>query len=65
MWAIWQWLDIKERKYALYGTMTYENYPPSRNGTLDDVIDLRPIVDPITIREVMDVIDGPYCFFYE
>lgn len=45
--------------------MTYENLPPSRNGTLDDVVDLRPMADPITIRDVMDVVNGPYCFFYE
>ncbi|EEP80004.1 predicted protein [Uncinocarpus reesii 1704] len=65
MWAIWQWLDIENRKDALYGTLTYENLPPSRKGTLDDLVDLRPIIDPVRIRDVVDVISGPFCYFYE
>ncbi|WEW61215.1 tyrosinase superfamily protein [Emydomyces testavorans] len=65
MWTIWQWLDIEKRRNALHGTLTYENLPPSRNGTLEDIIDLTPIADPIQVRELMDVIDGPFCYFYE
>ncbi|EER25235.1 hypothetical protein CPC735_018390 [Coccidioides posadasii C735 delta SOWgp] len=65
IWAIWQWLDIEARKDTLYGTLTYENLPPSRKGTLDDLIDLTPITDPVQIRDTVDVIDGPFCYFYE
>ncbi|OJD28192.1 hypothetical protein ACJ73_00403 [Blastomyces percursus] len=65
LWSIWQWLDIKERRDAIYGTLTLANMPPTRNGTLDDIIDLGPLAPPLPVREVMSTIDGPFCYFYE
>ncbi|PGH02445.1 tyrosinase [Blastomyces parvus] len=65
LWSIWQWLDIKERRDAVHGTLTLANIPPTRNGTLDDIIDLGPLAPPVTVREVMSTIDGPFCYLYE
>ncbi|EEQ84436.2 tyrosinase [Blastomyces dermatitidis ER-3] len=65
LWSIWQWLDIKERRDAIYGTLTLANIPPTRNGTLDDIIDVGPLAPPVSVREVMSTIDGPFCYFYE
>ncbi|KAI1922131.1 hypothetical protein LOZ67_005959 [Ophidiomyces ophidiicola] len=65
LWAIWQWLDIAARRHALFGSLTYENLPPARNGSLDDAIDLAPLAAPVAVRELMDVVAGPYCYFYE
>src|SRR6266536_5037090 len=38
-WWIWQNQDIQTRLNAISGTITLNNSPPSRNGTLYDVID--------------------------
>ncbi|OAX85167.1 hypothetical protein ACJ72_00469 [Emergomyces africanus] len=65
LWSIWQWLDIKERRDAIYGTLTLANIPPTRNGTLDDIIDVGPLAPPISVRDVMSTIDGPFCYFYQ
>ncbi|EEH20362.2 hypothetical protein PABG_02621 [Paracoccidioides brasiliensis Pb03] len=64
LWSIWQWLDIKERRDAMWGTLTFANIPPSRNGTLNDIIDLGPLAPPLTMSEVMSTVDGPFCYFY-
>ncbi|EGC43837.1 tyrosinase [Histoplasma capsulatum var. duboisii H88] len=65
LWSIWQWLDIEKRRNAIYGTLTLANIPPTRNGTLDDIIDVGPLAPPVPVREVMSTIDGPFCYFYQ
>ncbi|RYP66618.1 hypothetical protein DL771_007687 [Monosporascus sp. 5C6A] len=48
------------------GTLTMLNMPPSRNGTLDDVVDLAPIDGAYTLGEMLDTVGGsPFCFVYE
>lgn len=42
------------------------NMPASRNGTLDDVLDIRPVGGTHTYRELLDTVGGsPFCFVYE
>ncbi|KAI1763534.1 Di-copper centre-containing protein [Hypoxylon sp. FL1150] len=64
-WWTWQQLDYKNRRNAIAGTGTFLNSPPSPNTTLDDVIDLQYAGGgPITMRELMSINDGPFCYTY-
>lgn len=70
VWWIWQNLDLPNRQNALAGTLTFANDPPSRNATLDDVVNLDVNNAPgyeggITLRELMSTMDGPFCYVYE
>ena len=48
------------------GTITMMNRPPSRNGTLEDVLDLSPVGEAHTLGEMLDTVGGsPFCFVYE
>ena len=48
------------------GTITMMNRPPSRNGTLEDVLDLSPVGEAHTLGEMIDTVGGsPFCFVYE
>ncbi|KAH8880978.1 tyrosinase [Thozetella sp. PMI_491] len=66
-WWIWQNQDPEARTSAIGGTITLNNNPPSRNGTLDDIIDLAVNAAPITISKVMSTVGltgGPLCYIY-
>lgn len=61
----WQNQDIAKRQYALGGTITLNNSPPSRNATLNDTIDLGYIgVPALTIKQASNTLDGPFCYIY-
>ncbi|KAL4752251.1 hypothetical protein BDW72DRAFT_212133 [Aspergillus terricola var. indicus] len=64
IWSIWQGLDLETREYALDGTLTLLNLPPSRNATLNDtmVFDFSP---EITIGAAMSPTKNGYCYIYE
>ncbi|KAG6011185.1 hypothetical protein E4U41_005549 [Claviceps citrina] len=64
LWSIWQALDFPTREYALDGTITFQNVPPSRNATLDDLMyfDFEP---PISIGERMSPTKNDLCYIYE
>lgn len=64
VWWIWQNQNLPERQNAISGTITLSNVPPSRNGTLDDLLDLGVLGDVRTIGEVMDTTGGPFCYIY-
>ena len=36
----WQIQDLAARQYQLAGTITLNNNPPSRNGTLEDILNM-------------------------
>jgi tyrosinase len=63
-WWIWQSLDLKNRQYAIYGTHTNLNQPPSSNMTLDETIDFGFVAKPVTFRDLMNTLSGPYCYVY-
>ncbi|KAI0839162.1 Di-copper centre-containing protein [Hypoxylon sp. FL0890] len=65
MYFIWQNLDWEQRQ-TMAGTITMMNMPASRNGTLDDVLDIRPVGGTFKYRELLDTVGAsPFCFVYE
>ncbi|KAL4899888.1 hypothetical protein BDW74DRAFT_188771 [Aspergillus multicolor] len=64
IWSIWQALNFPEREYALDGTLTLLNFPPSRNATLADPMrfDFSP---DIPIGDAMSPTKNRYCYIYE
>jgi tyrosinase len=65
VWWIWQNQDLENRGDAVGDTITLDNEPPSRNGTLDDLIDLGPNANgTITLRDAMSTTGGPFCYIY-
>ncbi|OTB18066.1 hypothetical protein K445DRAFT_315825 [Daldinia sp. EC12] len=65
VWWTWQALDYKNRRDAISGTGTFLNTPPSPDTTLDDIVDLGYAGgSPITMRELMSIHDGPFCYTY-
>jgi tyrosinase len=53
-WWLWQnYKSPSTRTSAIGGSITLGNNPPSRNGTLDDVLDLGVLLPPTTIGKVM------------
>ena len=63
-WWMWQNQDPAHRTYAVAGTITFSNTPPSRNATLDDLIDLGVKGDAIKLRDTMSTLAGPFCYVY-
>ncbi|KAN0106125.1 Di-copper centre-containing protein [Hyaloscypha variabilis] len=63
-WWIWQNQDLKNRQNAIAGTITLNNDPPSRNGTLQDYISLGVNAVDIQIADAMNTLAGPFCYIY-
>lgn len=40
------------------------NDPPSRNTTLDDIVDLGGLVEPYRLGDLLDTTGGPFCYIY-
>ncbi|KAI1209703.1 Di-copper centre-containing protein [Annulohypoxylon truncatum] len=65
MYFIWQNLDWEQRQ-TMAGTITMMNRPESRNGTLEDILDITPVGETYTYRELLDTVGAsPFCFVYE
>ncbi|KAF2186462.1 Di-copper centre-containing protein [Zopfia rhizophila CBS 207.26] len=64
VWWTWQNLDIKNRQYSVSGTLTVNNEPPSRNATLDDLMDLGVNAGSLSIRDASNTLGGPFCYIY-
>jgi len=70
VWWMWQNQKPEERTNAIAGTITLFNDPPSRNGTLDDIIDMsvnNPESGPTTIGKLMSTVGlngSPMCYIY-
>jgi len=56
--------DLANRQNAIAGTITLNNSPASRNGTLDDYLSLGVNAKDIKIRDVMSTLAGPLCYIY-
>ncbi len=68
VWWIWQMQDLKRRRLDLSHTLTFNNDPPSRNGTLDDVSGLGVLAPEVKLRELMSTmggVGGMFCYVYE
>lgn len=56
----------KSSEQTMAGTITMMNQPPSRNGTLDDDLDITPVGEVYKYRQLLDTVGGsPFCFVYE
>lgn len=66
LWTQWQQLDPKTRQYAISGTGTLFNYPPSPVFQLNDTINLGKLSPkgPRPIREFMSTVRGIFCYEY-
>ncbi|TDZ35829.1 Tyrosinase-like protein orsC [Colletotrichum spinosum] len=64
VWAIWQSRDFVNRTYALDGTLTWSNYPPTPNATVDDILDMGPLGER-RIGDVMSPTDNILCYKYD
>lgn len=65
MWAQWQLQLPETRTFALDGTVTTLNNPPSQNATLDYVLSFGYLDQPRKVRELMDTRGIQYCYRYE
>jgi tyrosinase len=64
VWWMWQALHPLEAS-KVAGTITMRNTPPSRDGTVEDIIDLVNLgVPPIKIKEVMNTMNDNLCYIY-
>ena len=70
VWWMWQMVDAK-RVYgqktgeAVAGTRTFLNIPESEPTTLDDVVDFGYAAGPKRkLKELMSVVEGPFCYVY-
>jgi tyrosinase len=63
-WWIWQNLKPEKRTYETGMTTAMFNFPPSRNGTLDDSVDLGILGKDLQIRETVSSVKGPFCYIY-
>jgi tyrosinase len=63
-YRIWQNQDIANRQNAIAGTITLNNSPASRNGTLDDYVSLGVNAVDIQIKNLMSTLAGPFCYIY-
>lgn len=66
IWALWQRKDPATRQYAITGTGTSFNYPPSPDVKLSDKIDLGKLSPggPRPIKYFMDTKGRPFCYEY-
>ena len=67
IWWIWQNQNLKERRFTIAGTLTFQNVPPTRNATLDDVMTFGEYLGfpNMTIKEASSTLAGPFCYIYE
>lgn len=66
LWTQWQQLDPATRQYALSGTGSVLNYPPTPVFQLNDTINLGKLSPegPRPIRDFMSTVQGPFCYEY-
>lgn len=66
LWTLWQKRNLTERQYAISGTATFLNYPPTPEFKLNDTIDLGKLSPrgPQPIRDFLNTLDGPFCYEY-
>lgn len=67
LWALWQNKDPKNRGYAISGTGTFLNYPPSPEFKLSDTMSLGRLSPkgPVPLGAFMCTRRGPFCYVYK
>ncbi|MCJ1387631.1 hypothetical protein MMC18_000474 [Xylographa bjoerkii] len=64
VWWIWQNQNIAARLDQVSSTITINNQPPSRNGTLQDTVNLGVNAPPMAMSNLVSTIAGPFCYIY-
>lgn len=69
VFTIWQNQNLGARLNQVATTGTNLNYPPSPAVTLDGIVDLHYAAGhhspPMTIRQVQNTVQGPFCYVYQ
>jgi tyrosinase len=65
LWWIWQATHLNQAN-TIAGTMTPFNKPPSREATLEDIIQMNYLdLDALTLKDLLSTVDGsPLCYIY-
>lgn len=59
-------MDPVTRQYALDGTNTMLNTPPSANTTLTDTVNIGYAAKGVfQMKDIMSTVKGPFCYIYE
>ncbi|EPE34212.1 Di-copper centre-containing [Glarea lozoyensis ATCC 20868] len=64
---LWQLQDLSTRLNEVAGTITLGNVPPSRNGTVDDVVGLGVNAKGVRLGELLNTMGGlgrEFCYVY-
>jgi tyrosinase len=64
-WWTWQNLKPEIRTWEVGMTVTMNDIPPGRRGTLDDGIDLGINGGEWRVRDLVSSLGGPFCYVYE
>ncbi|KAJ0109609.1 hypothetical protein J7T55_014171 [Diaporthe amygdali] len=64
VWWIWQNQDLPARLRQISGGTTMGNFPPSKNGTLDDDLEYGVLGDKLKLGNALDTLAGPFCYVY-
>ncbi|KAF4819160.1 Tyrosinase-like protein orsC [Colletotrichum siamense] len=62
-WWIWQLQDLDSRLIAVSGTTNMKD-PTAPNGTLTDDIDLSVNAPKMKLGDLLDTMNGPFCYVY-
>jgi tyrosinase len=64
-WTIWQSQDLAARTNVIAGGTSMMGFG-GRMQSLDDLVDLGVVGDKVyKIRDLVSVVDGPFCYVYE
>jgi tyrosinase len=67
VWWIWQMQDMTARRMQTSMTLTFLNQPPTRNGTIEDTVDLGILGPAVKLSDLVDTLgglDGKMCYLY-
>lgn len=64
-WTLFQANNPEQNQYALFGTRSTLNIPPTANATLDDYLHFDYLGPDVQVRDAMKVGVQPYCYVYD
>lgn len=64
VWWMWQALH-PTLATTIDGTVTMNNNPPTRNATIEDMLETKGLAPAVSLKDVFDTLDGgPLCYVY-
>lgn len=61
---IWQNLEPESRRHVVAGTITLGNDPPSRDASLEDLVDMGGLGENRKLDDLLDSTFGELCYVY-